>query len=403
MRRFLRVVSIAVFFIVVSSAYGITIFRLDEKGELSTVGLCSEHPSETNELYWWLGKSPNSIELRDPTGGVVSRWRAPKPLTTGHGRSIAASGCSISIINNDDPGEGFNDNTSVVPIGGNTATTLGAQRMAALQRAASIWADALSSDVPIVIEASFDPLQCDEYGVVGGGAIPVSVDRDFAGAPLVNTWYVQAEANALAGADLLPDYADIVIVLNSSLDDNCLPGYQWYYGFDKGGGEYEIDFLSVCLHEICHGLGFIELLGEDGAKYDGYDDVFVTFLRDVSEGKQWSEMSNAERALSSVDTNDLVWTGHNVNDAAISMLASGRHATSGQVMMFAPSTFMPSSSVSHFTDLCSPNQLMEPSIVEAIHELDLSLQLLYDIGWSAPVAEATPTETSSVGYWKSFQ
>jgi hypothetical protein len=48
----------------------------------------------------------------------------------------------ITIINNDPPGVGFNDTTPVVPVGGNPSTTLGAQRLTAIQATAAIWRNA---------------------------------------------------------------------------------------------------------------------------------------------------------------------------------------------------------------------------------------------------------------------
>jgi len=41
----------------------------------------------------------------------------------------AAAFAELRITVADDPGEGFNDNTPVDPIGGNTGTTLGEQRL----------------------------------------------------------------------------------------------------------------------------------------------------------------------------------------------------------------------------------------------------------------------------------
>ncbi len=45
----------------------------------------------------------------------------------------------IQIVNADGAGEGFNDTTAVSAIGGNTATTLGAQRLAVFNRAAELF------------------------------------------------------------------------------------------------------------------------------------------------------------------------------------------------------------------------------------------------------------------------
>src|SRR5262249_7784604 len=45
----------------------------------------------------------------------------------------------MTIVNNDPAGQGLSDPTPFVPVGGNNATTLGAARLAALQKAADLW------------------------------------------------------------------------------------------------------------------------------------------------------------------------------------------------------------------------------------------------------------------------
>jgi hypothetical protein len=77
---------------------------------------------------------------------------------------IAAVSCpvvqaaSLVIINNDASGQGLNDATPAAPAGGNTGTTVGAQRLIAFQYAADFWGARLSSSVTIQVGASFSPL-----------------------------------------------------------------------------------------------------------------------------------------------------------------------------------------------------------------------------------------------------
>ena len=56
---------------------------------------------------------------------------------------------TITIFNTNAPGVGFNDPTPAVPVGGNTGTTVGAQRLIAFQRAADIWGALLDCSVEI--------------------------------------------------------------------------------------------------------------------------------------------------------------------------------------------------------------------------------------------------------------
>jgi len=59
----------------------------------------------------------------------------------------------------------------------------------------------------------------------------------------------------------------------------------------------------VVLHEIGHGLGFLTLAdGSNGTEFMGSPDVFERFMLDITTGKHWYQMSNAERLASA--TND---------------------------------------------------------------------------------------------------
>ena len=69
-----------------------------------------------------------------------------------------AGAATLRVINRDAPGEGFNDPTPAAPVGGNTGTTLGAQRLIAFQYAADQWGRRLASPVEVRISATFDPL-----------------------------------------------------------------------------------------------------------------------------------------------------------------------------------------------------------------------------------------------------
>ena len=67
--------------------------------------------------------------------------------------AASASGQATIVILNDvdAPGAGFNDPTPAAPVGGNTGTTLGQQRLIAFQTAANIWGASLSSGPTITI------------------------------------------------------------------------------------------------------------------------------------------------------------------------------------------------------------------------------------------------------------
>ncbi len=291
------------------------------------------------------------------------------------------SAAVITIVSYDGPGEGFNDPTPVAPVGGNAGTTLGEQRQIAFQRAAEIWGDELYSDVEILVAASFDPLNCSAGSATLGGAGPETVHRDFANAPLAATWYTQALANSLAGVDLDPGIEDIFAIFNSVLGTSCPFPNGWYYGLDQSPPGSDIDFVTVALHEIGHGLGFLTVVGlPGGSKFAGFDDTYMVHLEDHSTGLHFPTMTNGERASASIDNGDLHWTGASVVASGV-VLSSGRHAISGHVEMYAPNPFEGGSSVAHFSTTLFPNQAMEPFYTGAQHDPGLALHLMFDIGW----------------------
>src|SRR5262245_22895231 len=144
------------------------------------------------------------------------------------------AGAATLVINNlDGAGEGFNDPTPAAPTGGNTGTTLGAQRLIAVQHAANAWGALLGSAITVRVDASVDPLTCSASSGVLASAGALTVAKDFSGAPLANRWYPAALANSLAGSDLDAATADIRMYFNASLGGaSCLPGAAFYLGLD---------------------------------------------------------------------------------------------------------------------------------------------------------------------------
>src|SRR5438477_11668090 len=75
-------------------------------------------------------------------------------LVAAAGQSARAA-ATIVIQNNDQPNVGFNDPTAAAPVGNNTGTTVGQQRLNAFQFAANLWGATLNSNVTITIKASW--------------------------------------------------------------------------------------------------------------------------------------------------------------------------------------------------------------------------------------------------------
>ncbi len=299
---------------------------------------------------------------------------------------FARATSTITVVNADAAGEGFNDPTPVAPVGGNTGTTLGAQRLIAFQRAADIWGNFLNSSVEIRVRAQFNPLFCDASSAVLGSAGPNTVHADFTGRPLPNTWYPAALANKLHGSDLCEPGScsatdDMSATFNSTIGTTCPLPVSWYYGLDASPPGNDIDLVTIVAHELAHGLGFLTFVDlASGQKLSGLDDTYMLKLEDHSTELLYPEMTNGERVTASKDTGDLHWVGPSVV-ASSGSLSAGVHL-SGHVEMYAPNPQEPGSSVSHFSDALSPDEVMEPFYTGPNHDPGLAVELMIDIGWS---------------------
>jgi PA domain len=237
----------------------------------------------------------------------------------------------ITIVNGDGPDEGFNDPTPVAPVGGNTGTTLGQQRLIAFQFAANTWGSKLASNVEIRILARFNPQTCTPTSAVLGSAGTTFIFRDFPGvspfpgAAAPSTWHHSALADKRNGADLNPGQPDIQATFNSNLngDPACLGGRKFYLGLDNNHGA-DIDLVVVLLHEFGHGLGFSQFASvTTGAQPQNLTDVYGKQLLDLTTGKTWDQMTNAERAASSINSRRVVFTGPTVTAELPGVLSPG--------------------------------------------------------------------------------
>jgi PA domain len=240
-----------------------------------------------------------------------------------------ASATSFAIDNVNATGIGFNDVTPATPIGGNSGTTLGQQRLIVFQQAANQWGRLLNSGITIKVQASMVPLNCTATSATLGSAGALATAAAFPGAPRALTSYNIAEANALAGTDLDPTQDDISAQFNVSLDAgdmNCLGGTKWWYGIDPSIAPVgnTTALLPVVFHELGHGLGFTANVNSStGAFLTPDPPVWASYLFDTQTNKLWSAMTNGERAASSINDPHLVWTGPRTNKQAGGYLKPG--------------------------------------------------------------------------------
>lgn len=257
----------------------------------------------------------------------------------------------------------------------------------AFSAAAGIWANTVSSAVPITIRACWANLgSSSTLGYSGGG----SLYSDFPGAPLANTWYAVSLANALRGADLDPTGFDINITYNQN--------FAWYYGTDGNTPAGQYDLMSVVLHEIAHGLNFFGSMQYTGGigswGYDtGYPTIYDVYMRDGS-GRQLIDTAvypNPSSSLGFALVLNNIWFH---GSKAIT-------ANSNQpVKIYAPGTWAGGSSYSHLdydTYNNTSNQLMIYAISdgESIHDPGaVTKGLFQDLGWTVSGSLPSPPPPS---------
>lgn len=277
----------------------------------------------------------------------------------------------------------------------------------AIDHAASIWGGILESPVPVKVRVTFAPLGAAALGITFPNG-----RRDFPNAPLAQTWYATALANSIAGVELNPGESDMDIFLNSATN--------WYTGLDGNPGAGQMDLVSVALHEMGHGLGFVGLskkVGTEGSlglleasdfaplftsfpwpQLDTLPGVFDVFLSDLNNGPL-ALMQNPGAQLGAAMTgNQLYFNGP--------LVLNANGGTGARI--YAPSAFALGSSCVHFNEATyppgNPNELMTPfsAAGDANHWPGaLGLAVMQDIGWTLlpGVGLDEPMHAHAPGVW----
>ena len=155
-------------------------------------------------------------------------------------------------------------NITVNYVSGFTGTN-GTAAQAAFQAAVDIWKTQVTSSVPIVIDADFTDLGPSSGGGLILGSAGSSATRDFPGAPRAGTFFPFPLANKVAGRDIGAQFfSPTASNITAHFTSNA--GANWSFATDGTLVSGKVDFESVVLHELGHGLGFL-----GGARTDPTD------------------------------------------------------------------------------------------------------------------------------------
>lgn len=265
----------------------------------------------------------------------------------------------------------------------------------AAYKAAEIWASYLEITVPIRVKFGW----CDNIEAAGKGGFIYSYQFTD------GYYYPLSLINQLLGYDKNTDVVDIICVFNSNLKIG------WYFGIDgeigltpapdiPGAHYFQEDFLTIALHEICHGLGMIstmtidETKGKWGGSVSGKANIYDKFLVDQTQNQLINEifyLNNSENLAVALTSNNIYWSGHNAT-----AVNNGEF-----VKIHAPNKWVDRNSICHIDEEYSKteNSLMCGLGFEGGNHQHspgpIVLGMLQDIGWKLK-AGSTDTEVVSL-------
>ncbi len=252
----------------------------------------------------------------------------------------------------------------------------------AIEAAFNIWSQVIVSPISIKVEVNWEDLGRTTVASAGSD----KVYKNFKNAPFKNVWYPAALANAISGQRLNNKNPDITLRINSKINWNYahkVPSYERY------------DLLTVVLHELAHGLGFVSSfdLTEDKKIKWGIENQPFVF----------------DKYLEDRDGNGLINPSHYTNQTEKLYTAVTGAATylalekEPKVAIHAPSPFVQGVSLSHFGNTSwlrdGDDELMHPSISSGWYVRRIgqnTLATMFQIGWAVNLEGYTrayqPTE-----------
>ncbi len=258
----------------------------------------------------------------------------------------------------------------------NTTVPWPAEAQAALNQTVTILDSLVNSTPTIRIDACYE--NADSPDTLASAGPNDFFDKSTVPAlPMPNIAYGVALANAISGVDNNGDRAEISLSVNKDINWNFNPAL-------GSSSATQFDFVSTVLHELIHGLGFVDSsamnngtlsLGDQNGQFNVYD----TFLVD-NNGTQLITLPNNSQALADAlqaGSGNLHWNGPN----AIAANSNARPS------LFAPNPYQTGSSISHLDDTVAANagRLMNSATDAgpgAHAPSAVSLMMLKDMGWS---------------------
>ncbi|WP_179334131.1 T9SS type A sorting domain-containing protein [Winogradskyella costae] len=252
------------------------------------------------------------------------------------------------------------------------------EAQAAFQFAVDIWSNSIESSVPIRVSANFGEL---DEGVLGGAG-PTSFSTISVDGLPSNIAFPIALAEKLAGEELTNFGEETSTDIQATFSSTA----NFYFGLDGNTPINHVDFVSVVLHELGHGLGILGFGNVDDPddptqgllRVQGFIGIWDNFIENGTPTALTTFEDPSAELLSEITGNNLFSNG------PITTAQNGGVKPS----TYAPTVYRRGSSYSHWDEGTyppgHPNSLMTPSIGlgEAIHNPGLvTLGFMEDMGW----------------------
>jgi hypothetical protein len=275
----------------------------------------------------------------------------------------AESGMTFRISYTDPAGKGFNDSRD------------GAARKRAIEAVFAAWSGVLQGTVRVQVEAAMEDQAPDSHLLASAGPTDLFENND--------VLFPSALAKQLSGRNLNNDATDIQVNVN--------PAQPWDYNVLGTAPAGKASFVYTLIHEIGHGLGFIDSFdpdtGEIGNDYPFPYDIFI------NRGKSKLDQilfHDVFKVWDDLESDDLFFNGEFANAAVKRSIRPGP-----MIKLYAPLTYEQGSSISHVdqdtyadfkTGLMTPRDFGSGTNKIDILTLGIMQDMGYKVMWTAQTA-----------------
>ena len=229
---------------------------------------------------------------------------------------VTVAGGAFEVVYTDVAGEGFRDSRT------------GTARKAALEASLVAWSKVLNTKVPIVVQARMEASDDPDSGLLASAGPVDYLELDNKAVPY-------ALAAQLKGKSVNDGTADIEIVFNPDVD--------WDYVTNGRSATGKVSFVYVTLHELAHGLGFIDSFDSDtGELSNGIPFPYDAFVNRGTTTDNFLTGRSTSRVIRDLVSGDLFFNGPRANAASKRSIVP-----KPMVKLFAPDPYESGSSISH--------------------------------------------------------